>query len=131
VIVGVGLDLVRVERIRAARERHGEKFLRRVFTDAEIESCLRREDPDPSLAARFAAKEAGMKALGTGWAQGVGWRDLEVVAPSNAPPGLALSGKAAERAASLGAGRVQVSLTHEAGVAAAVVLVETEERRSG
>ena len=129
-IVGVGLDLVQIDRIRSARERHGARFLRRVFTDAEIESCLRRADPDPSLAARFAAKEAGMKALGTGWAQGVGWRDLEVVASSNAPPRMALSGKAAERAASLGVGAVRLSLTHEAGVAAAVVLFEAEERRS-
>ncbi len=123
-ILGVGLDLVAVERVRALQERRGERFLRRVFTEAEASACLAKADPAPSLAARFAAKEAGMKALGTGWAQGVGWRDLEVLGEPGRPPTLALRGRAAEVAAGRGVGAVHLSLTHDGGVAAAVVILE-------
>jgi holo-[acyl-carrier protein] synthase len=125
VIVGLGLDIVDVARLRSARERGGERFLRRVFTEAEIESCLRLANPDPSLAARFAAKEAGMKAIGTGWAEGVGWHDLEVVSRPGSAPRMALRGRAADRAAALGAEVIQLSLSHDAGVAAAVVVLES------
>lgn len=124
-ILGVGLDLVAVERIRRLRERHGERFLRRVFTDAEAQACLTRADPAPSLAARFAAKEAGMKALGTGWGGGVGWLDLEVVGEPGTVPRLVLRGRAAELAGARGVGAVHLSLTHDAGVAAAVVFLES------
>jgi holo-[acyl-carrier protein] synthase len=123
VIVGLGLDLVDASRIRRLRERRGEHFLRRVFTEAETESSLGRADPDLHLAARFAAKEAAMKALGTGWAQGVGWRDCEVVS-TGGPPGLRLHGEAARRAESLGARKAHLSLSHDGGVAAAVVVLE-------
>lgn len=129
-IVGLGLDFIGVDRIRSARQRHGERFLRRVFTEAEIETCLGRSDPDPSFAARFAAKEAGMKALGTGWAGGVAWRDFEVLSTADAPPRFSLSGRGAARAAALGVTGAHVSLTHEAGFAAAVVVLERIERRS-
>jgi holo-[acyl-carrier protein] synthase len=125
VIVGLGLDLVEVARLRSVRERRGERFLRRVFTETEIEACLNRADPDPSLAARFAAKEAGMKALGTGWADGVRWQDLEVVSAPGSAPRMTLRGRAADCAAALGAEFVQLSLTHDAGVAAAVVVLES------
>lgn len=124
-ILGVGLDLVDVERIRALRERRGERFLRRVFTDAEAQACLARGDPARSLAARFAAKEAGMKALGTGWGSGVGWLDLEVVGEPGAAPRLVLRGRAAQLADARGVGAVHLSLTHDAGVAGAVVLLES------
>ncbi|MDW7709068.1 MAG: holo-ACP synthase [Deferrisomatales bacterium] len=123
-ILGVGLDIVSVERIRALRERRGERFLRRVFTAGEAGACLGKKDPAPSLAARFAAKEAGMKALGTGWSQGVGWQDLEVVSGPSGAPALVLRGRAAEAARSRGVGAVHLSLTHDAGAAAAVVILE-------
>lgn len=123
-ILGVGLDIVSVERIRALQERRGERFLRRVFTRREAEACLLKADPAPSLAARFAAKEAGMKALGTGWGEGVGWLDLEVVARPGKVPGLTLRGRAAEVANARGVGVVHLSLSHDAGAAAAVVVLE-------
>lgn len=123
-ILGVGIDLVDAARLGALRARWGERFLDRVFTPGELESCLPRKDADNALAARFAAKEAGMKALGTGWAAGVGWHDLEVVARRGAAPELHLAGGAAEVAARLGALRVHLSVTHEKGMAAAVVVIE-------
>ncbi|MHB8764488.1 MAG: holo-ACP synthase [Deferrisomatales bacterium] len=123
-ILGLGLDLVEVARIRRIREARGERFLRRVFTEAEAAGCLSRRDPDPGLAARFAAKEAGMKALGTGWGEGVGWRDLEVVSAPGCPPRLRLHGAAGAAAERLGVASAHLSLTHDAGVAGAVVVLE-------
>jgi holo-[acyl-carrier protein] synthase len=125
VIVGLGLDVVEVARLRSVRERRGERFLNRVFTETEVAACLHRADPDPSFAARFAAKEAGMKALGTGWAKGVRWRDLEVVSAPGAAPRMALWGQAADKAEALRATVVHLSLSHDAGVAAAVVVLES------
>jgi len=127
VILGVGLDVVAVERVRRIWERRREPFLRRVFTDAESAACGAKSDPVPSLAARFAAKEAGMKALGTGWAQGVGWQDLEVTSRPGLPPALTLRGRAGEVATSLGVASVRLSLSHDAGIAAAVVILEGRE----
>ena len=124
-IVGLGIDVVEVERIRDLHRRRGERFQRRVFTPGEIAACLGRADPAPSLAARFAAKEAGMKALGTGWGEGVGWRDLEVVSEAGRPPHLELHGAAAARAAALGAEGWHLSLSHDAGISAAVVVLES------
>jgi holo-[acyl-carrier protein] synthase len=124
-IVGLGLDLVEVSRIRSLRERRGESFVRRVFTEGELAACLRRSDPDPALAARFAAKEAGMKALGTGWSGGVGWHDVEVVSRVGEAPRIFLRDGAAERAAALGVVAAHLTLTHDAGVAAAVVILES------
>lgn len=123
-IVGLGLDLVEIARVRGLRERRGEHFLQRVFTAEEARVCLGRADPDAPLAARFAAKEAGMKALGTGWAQGVGWRDVEVVSELGQVPRLCFHRAAAARAEALGVAAVHLSLTHDAGVAAAVVVLE-------
>lgn len=127
-IVGLGIDVVEIERIRSLRQRRGDRFCERVFTAGEVAACLRREDPAPSLAARFAAKEAGMKALGTGWGEGVGWRDLEVVSVAGKQPRLQLHGRAARRAADLGARCSYLSLTHDGGVAAAVVVLEAGEK---
>lgn len=123
-IVGLGIDLVDVERFRAVRERWGDRFLRRVFTEGEIAECLRRGNPDSGLAARFAAKEAGMKALRTGWSGGVGWRDFEVVSASSGAPHMEVRGAAAQVARDLGVGAAHLSLSHDAGVAGAVVVFE-------
>ena len=116
--VRVGLDIVGVARIRAAQERWDARFLDRVFTPAERMYCQSRAE---SLAARFAAKEAVFKVLGTGWGQGVQWRDVEVVMGDMGPE-IRLYGAAAARAAALSLDGWSVSLTHSDGFAAAVVL---------
>ncbi len=123
-ILGVGLDVVAVARIDDLLARRGERFLERVFTPAERAACEGRVDRSRALAARFAAKEAGMKALGTGWSGGVGWQDFEVTGGGGAPPRLALSGAAADRSREMGVERVHLSLSHDGGVAAAVVILE-------
>ncbi|HSH68727.1 MAG TPA: holo-ACP synthase [Deferrisomatales bacterium] len=123
-IVGLGIDVVEIGRIRDLHRRRGDRFCRRVFTPGEVAACLGRADPAPALAARFAAKEAGMKALGTGWGEGVGWHDLEVVSAAGRAPRLQLHGGAAVRAAALGAQAFHLSLSHDGGVSAAVVVLE-------
>src|SRR4026209_2578575 len=100
-IIGLGIDVTDIPRIASAFERYGERFLRRVFTDGEIAYCTRRRDPVPHLAGRFAAKEAAMKALGTGHSRGVLWKDVEVVRHGG-PPQLRLHGGAARRAEAMG-----------------------------
>lgn len=123
-IRGLGVDVVEVARIRRARQRHGARFLERVYTSREIADCQGRADPDEGFAARFAAKEAALKALGTGWSGEVALTDAEVrVGPSGAPS-LALHGGAARRARELGAQSFWVSLTHTRETAAAVVVLE-------
>ena len=121
-IIGIGLDASDVPRIKAALERYGTRFLQRVFTEAEVEYCSRHRNPAPSLAARFAAKEAAMKALGTGHSMGVLWRDIEVVRHGG-PPSLRFHGAAARRLAALGADRSLVTLTHAETLALAHVLL--------
>ena len=123
-ILGMGIDVVEVERLDQALQRHGERLERRVFTDGELLVCRKRGDRIQALAARFAAKEACLKALGTGWAGGLAFRQIEVVRAATGAPRLQLHGPAAERAASLGVRRSHLSLTHQPGVAAAVVLLE-------
>lgn len=124
-IVGLGIDVVEIARVRDLHRRRGNRFCHRVFTAGEADACLGRADPAPGLAARFAAKEAAMKALGTGWGEGVGWQDLEVVSSPGRPPRLELHRGAAARAASLGVRCSHLSLTHDGGVAAAVVVLES------
>lgn len=124
-IVGLGIDVVEVARLAAALSRHGDRFVDRVFTGAERAACDQRADRVLALAARFAAKEACLKALGTGWAEGLGFRDVEVARDENRPPRLLLHGAAARRAAALGVIRTHVSLTHQQGIAAAVVVLES------
>lgn len=121
-IVGVGIDLVEVARIRAAIERPntGAKLTRRVFTSGEIAYCERRRNRFESYAARFAAKEAMIKALG----QACGWCEMEVVREDGAPS-MVLSGRAAERAAGLAIRRIHLSMTHTAVLAAAYVIAES------
>jgi holo-[acyl-carrier protein] synthase len=124
VTVGVGIDVVEVERLNRALEAHGRRFENRVFTPGEVADCAGRADRTLALAARFAAKEACLKALGTGWAAGIGFRQIEVVRDGDGRPSLRLHGAAADRARAMGVTRCHVSLTHQASVAAAVVVLE-------
>ena len=124
-ILGVGLDLVEIERLEHALERHGRRFEERVFTPREREDCRGRADRLLRLAARFAAKEACLKALGTGWSQGLAFGQVEVVNEPGGRPVLRLSGEAARRAESLGVQRMHLSLTHQPTHAAAVVILES------
>ena len=124
-IVGTGVDITEVARIRAAVERFGERFLTRVFTPEEVRYCTSKPNADERLAARFAAKEAGMKAVGTGWRRGVSWRDVEVVRQPGGRPSLRLSGKLAEFAALLGCKQTHLSLSHTAEQAIAFVILES------
>src|SRR6516164_2081214 len=101
-IVGSGIDLVEITRIQHSMDRYGDRFLDRVYTQAEKAYCLRKRNAAESLAARFAAKEAGAKALGTGISQGVNWLEIEVVREPSGRPGLQFHGRAADRAESMG-----------------------------
>jgi holo-[acyl-carrier protein] synthase len=123
-VVGVGTDLIEIARVAQSIERFGERFLVRVFTPSEIAYCQRKKNAAESFAARFAAKEAGAKALGTGISRGVGWLELEVGREPGGRPLLQLSGRAAERAHEMGVRKVSLSLTHSRDVALAVVVME-------
>src|SRR6266851_1609603 len=121
-IIGLGLDATEIDRIADTIERYGQRFLGRVFTDDEIAYCMRRRVPAIHFAGRFAAKEAAMKALGTGHSQGVIWRDVEVVRRGG-PPQLQLHGAAARRLAALGATSSLLTITHSETLAMAQVLL--------
>jgi holo-[acyl-carrier protein] synthase len=121
-LLGIGLDATDIPRIADVLERHGERFLRRVFTAGEIAYCTKRRNPAPHLAGRFAAKEAAMKALGTGQSHGVLWKDIEVVRESG-PPRLELHGGAAKRAAEMRVRRSLVTITHSDTLALAEVML--------
>ena len=123
-IVAVGADLVEITRIRKILERTRESFLARAFTESERAYCETRGDPADSLAGRFAAKEAVMKCLGTGWSQGVGFRQIEVVRSAEGAVGIALTGRAAELAAERGIARIHVSISHSGGQALAFAVAE-------
>jgi holo-[acyl-carrier protein] synthase len=123
-ILGTGVDIAEVPRIRESIERFGDRFIKRIFTDGEIHYCEQRAHRFESYAARFAAKEAGMKALGTGWSRGVRWRDIEVVRPKGQRPTIQFHGEAAAVAATLGTKNVALSLTHTSEVAFAHVILE-------
>lgn len=103
--------------------RHGDRFLRRIFTDGEIAYCTRRRDPVPHLAGRFAVKEAAMKALGTGHSRGVLWKDVEVFRSAGSPPQLRLHGGALRRAEAMNVRRSLVTITHSETLAMAQVLL--------
>jgi holo-[acyl-carrier protein] synthase len=124
-ILGMGVDIAEVDRIQAAIERHGEPFLRRVFTAAEREYCQQFKNKYERYAGRFAAKEAAMKALGTGWRRGVRWVDFEVVRESSGRPTIRLDGEAAKIANQIGVQRVSLSITHTAEQALAQVIFES------
>ena len=124
-IVGTGVDLCEVDRIKTAiLSKHGDRLRKRVFTELEIAYAESKASRFERYAARFAAKEAGMKALGTGWRGGIGWRDLEVANLPTGRPTLRLHGRAAEIAAGLGVTDVALSITHTAGQALAMVILE-------
>lgn len=124
---GVGVDLVHLPRLRAVIERWHDRFLRRVFTEAEIAYCLARRDPIPHFGARFAAKEAALKALGTGLTLGVRWHELEVRRERGQPPVLVCSGRTRELVRRRGGDRVLVTLSHDGEYALAqAVLVSGE-----
>jgi holo-[acyl-carrier protein] synthase len=123
-IVGTGIDIAEVPRIAASIERFGDRFLRRIFTAGEMRYCDSKANRVERYAARFAAKEAAMKALGTGWNHGVAWRDIEVIRQPGGRPNLAFHGKAAEFAAKLGTKHISISLSHTAEQAIAHVILE-------
>ncbi|MGV8040284.1 MAG: holo-ACP synthase [Thermoanaerobaculaceae bacterium] len=126
-IVGLGIDAVGVERVTRLLDRHGERLVARCFEPGEV-----RRPRDPQhVAGLLAAKEATFKALGTGWSEGLGWRDVVVVREPNGQPALRLEGAAAERAAALGADRLHVSITHDGGLAVAVVILESAGEQHG
>jgi holo-[acyl-carrier protein] synthase len=123
-IVGSGIDMVEIARIHQSMERFGPRFLNRVFTPAEQAYCLRKRNAAESLAARFAAKEAGAKALGTGISRGVNWLEIEVIREPGGRPSILFHGRAAEIAQHMGVARIALSLTHTAGLAMASVIIE-------
>lgn len=125
-IVGTGVDITEVPRIREALERFGDRFLRRVFTPDEVRYCMGKPNAAERLAARFAAKEAGMKAIGTGLRHGITWHDVEVVRLPGQRPSLRFSGRAAEFAGRLGCKRTHLSLSHTKEHAIAFVILEND-----
>ena len=126
-ILGVGSDLIDIRRIEAAIARYGDRFIDRIFTDAERRRCERRANPGPSYARRFAANEAAAKALGTGFRSGVFWRDLGVVNMPSGQPGMKLTGGALRRLEAMTpkgmTARLDVTLTDEPPLAQAVVII--------
>jgi len=124
-IVGTGIDIAEVPRIRQSIERFGDRFVQRIFTAGEIHYCDSKANRFERYAARFAAKEAAMKALGTGWNHGVRWRDCEVTRMPTGRPTMTFHGKAAEFAAKLGAKNVALSLSHTVEQAIAQVILES------
>ncbi len=123
-IVGIGVDIVEVERMRRTVERYGDHFVRRIFTDAETCYCRRCAHPEQRFATRFAAKEAALKALGVGWTQGLQFTEVEVVTNELGAPSVLFSGRALELSKELGVERIHVSMTHHRDFAIAQVLLE-------
>ena len=129
-IIGLGVDATDLPRVREVFARYGDRFLRRVFTDAEIAYCMRQRDPVPSLAGRFASKEATMKALGTGHSRGVLWKDIEVLRHGG-PPQLRLTGGAYRRFQAMQARRSLLTITHAETLAMAQVLLLDDDLPGG
>jgi holo-[acyl-carrier protein] synthase len=123
-LIGTGVDLIEIERIAHSIERFGERFLRRIYTDQEIAYCSRKRASAESFAARFAAKEAGAKALGTGISRGVTWNEFQVTRNPGQRPVLELRGRAGLLAAELGVRAISLSLTHSGSLAMATVVME-------
>ena len=123
-ILGTGVDLAEVHRIRASIERFGDRFIQRIYTAAEIAYVERKANRYERYAARFAAKEAGMKAIGTGWKRGVTWQDFEVTNLPSGKPTLRFHGVAAQIAGRLGVRNVSLSLTHTSELGMAHVILE-------
>jgi holo-[acyl-carrier protein] synthase len=123
--VGTGIDIAETQRIEQALERHGERFARRIFTPSEIAYCEQFKNKAERYAARFAAKEAAFKALGTGWANGVRWLDIEIGHQPSGKPELVLSGRAREVADQLGVNLAAVSISHANRYVVAQVILES------
>ena len=121
---GIGIDIVKVDRIEASLERFGKRMEARLFTDGELAYCRGHKDPLPHLAARFAAKEAASKALGTGMSHGVGFRTIEVLQPGGRVPTLLFHEGARARYESLGCTASHLTLAHDGGLAVACVVLE-------
>jgi len=124
VIIGMGVDIAEVERIQAAIEKYGETFLRRLYTKSERAYCDQFRNRFERYAGRFAAKEAAMKALGTGWRHGVRWVDFEVVREASGRPTIALDGEAKRIAEQMGVRHISLSITHTSSQALAQVIFE-------
>jgi holo-[acyl-carrier protein] synthase len=124
-IVGLGLDISEIDRIETALTRHGTAILQRLYTAQEIAYCESHKNKFERYAGRFAAKEAGMKALGTGWRRGVRWRDLEVVRQPSGKPTLQLAGVALQIANGLGVKNISLTITHSGNLALAEVIFES------
>jgi holo-[acyl-carrier protein] synthase len=124
-IVGLGVDIAEISRIEAAIRRYGDHFLHRLFTPAEIQYCDSHRNRFERYAGRFAAKEAAMKALGTGWRRGVRWVDIEVVRERGGKPALRLAGQTGVIAKQLGVRNIVVSITHSGDTALAEVIFES------
>jgi len=125
-IVGIGIDIVETARIRQSIERYGERFTGRIYTQREIHYCERFKLREERYAARFAAKEAVFKALGTGWREGVKWLDVEVLNQASGKPELLLYGRAQELAHSLGVSRTAISISHADHYAVVQVVFESD-----
>ncbi len=123
-IIGLGVDIAEVERVKAAINRHGESFLRRIYTPDERAYCEKFRNKYERFAGRFAAKEAAMKALGTGWRRGIRWTDIEVARQKGGKPSLELHGAARKLADEMGVQHISVSITHTATQALAQVIFE-------
>ena len=123
-ILGMGVDIAEVDRIRNAIDRHGRRFIERIYTPGEIAYVERKANRFERYAGRFAAKEAGMKAIGTGWKRGVRWKDFEVANLTSGKPILRLHGEAARVAEGLGVKAVSLSITHTAALGMAHVILE-------
>ena len=126
-IAGTGIDLVDVARIADVLERHGDRFLDRIFTPAEAAYCRSQGAPEQHLAGRFAVKEAVLKALGTGLIKGMRWRDVEVRTEPSGAPDVRLRGRVADRAEELRVARIHVSISHTERHAVAQAIAEAEE----
>lgn len=124
-IAGTGVDLTEISRIQDSVDRFADRFLNRIYTPREIAYCMRKKNSAESLAARFAAKEAGAKALGTGISRGVSWREIEVTHLPGGRPTLLFHGRAAERAATMGVTAAHLSLSHGRDLAIAQVVLES------
>jgi holo-[acyl-carrier protein] synthase len=123
-VIGLGSDLIEIARIASSIERFGPRFLHRVFTPGEIAYCQTKRNAAESFAARFAAKEAGAKALGTGISHGISWPEIEVRRERSGKPTLHWTGRAQERALKLGVRSASLTLTHSRDLAMAVVVLE-------
>ncbi|PQV62980.1 holo-[acyl-carrier protein] synthase [Abditibacterium utsteinense] len=124
-ILGIGIDVSRLERVEQFIERYGDRFSRRILTEAETLDCFRVKNPAERVAGCIAAKEAASKALGTGWRRGVHWKCFEVSHEMSGKPTLLIHGRARELADEMGVKSAHLSITHDAGIAAAVVIFES------